>query len=150
QSDVFDSAYADLRRVCRLCTARLCTMNRFYLYLLNSLGITCVSECGMIFHSQLRHASTLLLTVSMASLSSGETSQSERFDRLVARYYRSGFINGAVLVAEHNKVVYSKGFGYADMNRQTANTPEMKFDIASITKQFTAALVLQQVSEGRI
>jgi len=86
----------------------------------------------------------------MASLSWGETSKSERFDRLVSRYYRSGFINGAVLVAEHNKVVYSKGFGYADMNRQTANTPEMKFDIASITKQFTAALVLQQVSEGRI
>ena len=104
----------------------------------------------MIFHSQLRHASVLLLTVSMASLSSGETSKSERFDRLVSRYYRSGFINGTVLVAEHNKIVYSKGFGYADMKTQTANTPEMKFDIASITKQFTAALVLQQVSEGRI
>src|SRR5262249_49193419 len=41
-------------------------------------------------------------------------------------------------------------FGDANSAAQTPNTPRTKFGIASITKQFTAALVLQQVAEGRI
>ena len=104
----------------------------------------------MILHSHLRYASLLFLTIATASATSGELSKAQRFERLCSRYDRSGFINGSVLIAEHGKVIYSKGFGFADMNTHTANTPQTKFDIASITKQFTAALVLQQVSEERI
>jgi len=104
----------------------------------------------MVFHPHLRDAWVLFLTIVTASAASGEPSKSERFDSLVSRYYRSGFINGTVLVAEHGKIVYSKGFGFAEMNTHAANTPQTKFDIASITKQFTAALVLQQVNRGKI
>src|SRR5262249_17429298 len=41
-------------------------------------------------------------------------------------------------------------FGGADIKNRVPNTPTTKFDIASLTKQFTAVLVLQQVEEGRI
>jgi CubicO group peptidase (beta-lactamase class C family) len=77
-------------------------------------------------------------------------SKAERIDKLVARYAKYGFMNGAILVAEHGKVIYKKGIGDADMERHTPNTPQTKFGIASITKQFTAVLVLQQVAESRI
>ncbi|HMD99593.1 MAG TPA: serine hydrolase domain-containing protein [Terriglobia bacterium] len=78
------------------------------------------------------------------------SSKAARIDELVSRYERYGYINGAVLVAEHGEVIYKKGIGYADMELHTPNTPQTKFGIASITKQFTAALVLQQAVEGVI
>jgi len=73
-----------------------------------------------------------------------------RLDALVTRYQECGFLNGAVLVAEHGKVLYAKGVGEANMETHTRNTPQTRFGIASITKQFTAMLVLQQVAKGTI
>jgi len=77
-------------------------------------------------------------------------SKAARIDELVSQYERYGYLNGAVVVAEHGKVIYEKGIGYANMELHTPNTPQTKFGIASITKQFTAVLVLQQIEEGRI
>jgi CubicO group peptidase (beta-lactamase class C family) len=69
---------------------------------------------------------------------------------MVAQYERYGYLNGAVLVAEHGRVIYARGVGYARMESHFPNTPQTRFDIASITKQFTAVLVPQQVEEGRM
>ena len=69
---------------------------------------------------------------------------------LVARYQKLGYLNGAVLVAEHGEVLYAGGVGEADMEKRVANTAQTRFGIASITKQFTAALVLKEVEQGRI
>jgi CubicO group peptidase (beta-lactamase class C family) len=77
-------------------------------------------------------------------------SKGERIGELVARYAKYGYLNGAVLVAEHGKIIYEKGVGEANMETHVANTRRTKFGIASLTKQFTATLVLQQVAEGRI
>jgi len=73
-----------------------------------------------------------------------------RFDDLLSHYSKSEFLNGSVLIAQHGQIVYARGFGEADIGTHAPNTPQTKFDIASITKQFTATLVLQQVEEGRI
>ena len=78
------------------------------------------------------------------------TDKAARIDELVTRYEQCGYLNGAVLVAEHGKVLYEKGVGKADIRAQTPNTPKTKFGIASITKQFTAVLVLQQVAKGNL
>jgi CubicO group peptidase (beta-lactamase class C family) len=72
------------------------------------------------------------------------------FDQVVSHYARCGYFRGAVLVAEHGQVVYAKGFGDANEASHTPNTARTRFGIASITKQFTAALVLQQVEAGRV
>lgn len=77
-------------------------------------------------------------------------SKAERIDELVARYAKYGYLNGAVLVAEHGMIIYEKGIGEANMESHVPNTPRTKFGIASLTKQFTAVLVLQQAAEGRI
>jgi len=77
-------------------------------------------------------------------------SKAERIDELVARYAKHGYLNGTVLVAEHGKIIYEKGIGEANMESHVPNTPRTKFGIASLTKQFTAALVLQRAAEGRI
>ena len=74
----------------------------------------------------------------------------QRIDQVVSRYQKLGYFNGAILVADRGRVIYAKGVGEADMTSHTPNAPQTKFGIASITKQFTALLILQQAAEGKI
>lgn len=56
--------------------------------------------------------------------------------------------NGNVLVAEKGKIIYQKSFGYADFKRKIPLTQKSVFNIASISKQFTAAAVMLLVERG--
>jgi CubicO group peptidase (beta-lactamase class C family) len=78
------------------------------------------------------------------------SARATQIDELVSRYQKCGFLNGAVLVAEHGKVLSAKGVGEANMRVHTPNTCHTRFGIASITKQFTAVLVLQEVAKGHL
>lgn len=66
----------------------------------------------------------------------------------LAHKYRQ--FNGAVLVAENGKVIYKGAHGLANMEWNIPNTPDTKFRLGSITKQFTAAVTLQLVEQGKI
>jgi CubicO group peptidase (beta-lactamase class C family) len=74
----------------------------------------------------------------------------KQIDGLLKQYYDYGQLNGSVLVADKGKVVYEKGFGMANMEWGIPNGPDTKFRIGSVTKQFTAALIMQLVEEGKI
>ncbi len=69
------------------------------------------------------------------------------FEKLVDNYYSS--LKGkqspgiALLIANNGDVLYRKGFGYADIKNKILVTPETKFRIGSVTKQFTAAAILK-------
>src|SRR5690242_82163 len=76
--------------------------------------------------------------------------KAQRIDQVVSHYQKLGYFNGTILVADGGKVIYAKGVGEANMASHILNTPQTKFGIASITKQFTALLILQQAAEGRI
>src|SRR4051812_16232302 len=56
----------------------------------------------------------------------------------------------AVIVVEHGKVVYSGGQGLADIGKKRKIEPETVFRLGSLTKQFTAALILQLEQEGKL
>jgi CubicO group peptidase (beta-lactamase class C family) len=73
-----------------------------------------------------------------------------KIDELMKMYNDSGYFNGSILVAENGKVIYKKGFGFANMEWNVPNTPDTKFRIASIVKQFTATFILQMVEQGKI
>jgi len=66
----------------------------------------------------------------------------------LANKYR--LFNGTALVAENGKVIYKQGVGLANMEWGIPNTPDTKFRLGSITKQFTATLTLQLVEQGKI
>ena len=74
----------------------------------------------------------------------------ERIGDFVTASHAYGLFNGTVLVAEGGEVVYAEGVGEADKSWGIPNTTETTFRIASLTKQFTAALVLQLVETGEI
>jgi CubicO group peptidase (beta-lactamase class C family) len=56
----------------------------------------------------------------------------------------------AVLVGKEGKIAYEKGFGYADVEHKTKITPQTKFRIGSITKQFIASAILKLQEDGKI
>ncbi len=58
--------------------------------------------------------------------------------------------NGTILVSEKGKVIFQQGYGFANFEWQIPNTPGTKFKIGSITKQFTAMLIMQLVAAGQI
>lgn len=74
----------------------------------------------------------------------------KKIEDLLKNYYDHGQFNGTVLVADKGKVIYAKGFGMANMEWAIPNQTDTKFRIGSVTKQFTAALILQMVEEGQI
>jgi CubicO group peptidase (beta-lactamase class C family) len=76
--------------------------------------------------------------------------KSAKIDELLKQYHNYGQFNGAALVAENGKVIYKKGLGLANMEWNISNEADTKFRLGSITKQFTAALVLQLVEQGKI
>ncbi len=68
---------------------------------------------------------------------------------LLAQMKVNGF-SGSVLVMKQNKVLLKKGYGYADREWNIPNTPQAKFRIGSITKQFTATCILQLIEQGKL
>lgn len=71
-------------------------------------------------------------------------------DQLIATYADYGKFNGAVLVAKEGEVIYKKGVGLANMEWNIPNEADTKFRLASVTKQFTAMLVVQLAAQNKI
>ncbi len=57
---------------------------------------------------------------------------------------------GSVLVARGGRVVLANGYGFEDVATRRPNRVTTRFEIASITKTFTAAAALRLASEGRL
>ena len=79
-----------------------------------------------------------------------KSSKSEKITKLVNAFVENGDFNGAILVSENNELVYKSGFGYANMEWDVLNKTDTKFRIGSISKQFTAMLILQLVAENKL
>jgi CubicO group peptidase (beta-lactamase class C family) len=91
----------------------------------------------------------LFISVNLFAQESTEN-KAQKIDELVSKYYEYGIFNGSILIAEKGSIIIEKGYGYADREQQIPNTPETKFRIASLTKQFTAMLIMQLVEQGKI
>jgi CubicO group peptidase (beta-lactamase class C family) len=76
--------------------------------------------------------------------------KTKRIAHLMEKYAEYGQFSGSVLVAEHGKVIYKSGFNLANREWRIHNEPDTKHRLGSITKQFTAMLVLQLVEQGKL
>ncbi len=62
---------------------------------------------------------------------------------------RSPF-SGSVLVAKKGKIIFEEAYGKADRATNTPNSIDTKFGIGSVTKQFTAMLIMQLIEENQL
>ncbi len=73
-----------------------------------------------------------------------------KFDEYMSGLAKQDRFMGSVLVARDGKVVFSKGYGMANLEFDIPNTPNTKFRLGSVTKQFAAASILLLQERGKL
>jgi len=73
-----------------------------------------------------------------------------RMEQVMQGYVSAGTFMGTVLVARDGNVVFDKAYGMANVELDVPNTPDTKFRLGSITKQFTAASILLLEERGKL
>jgi CubicO group peptidase (beta-lactamase class C family) len=71
-----------------------------------------------------------------------------RIDRTLASAFHEDGPGAAIIAAKEGEIILRKGYGLADLELGVPVEPHMVFRVASLTKEFTAALILQLVEEG--
>jgi D-alanyl-D-alanine carboxypeptidase len=62
----------------------------------------------------------------------------------------TGVPSASLAIVQHGKIVYVHAYGDARLDPAVAATPEMRYCIGSISKQFTAAAVLMLAEQGKL
>ena len=71
-------------------------------------------------------------------------------DTMLDNLAQQSLFTGAVLIAKQGKVLLSKGYGLADRAQNIPNTPQTRFRLGSLTKQFTAMAILILEKQGKL
>jgi N-acyl-D-amino-acid deacylase len=73
------------------------------------------------------------------------------FDDLMLSFLRDHKVpGGALAVTRQGKLVYARGFGFADVQNKEPVRPQALFRIASLSKPITAVAILQLVEQGKL
>jgi CubicO group peptidase (beta-lactamase class C family) len=88
------------------------------------------------------------LTISKAEAIA--TDPAKRVDQIVAAMIPPDGPGATIAVMKDNEVVYSKGFGHANLEYDIHNTPKTVFHVASVSKQFTAFAIALLADEGKL
>jgi N-acyl-D-amino-acid deacylase len=73
------------------------------------------------------------------------------YDQVIPDLMRKyGIPGGAVAVMRDGKLVYARGFGYADVENKVPVQPDALFRIASVSKTLTSGAIMKLVEEGKL
>jgi len=78
------------------------------------------------------------------------SSFAEQADQYLGRLEQEGQFSGAVLVAQGGQVLLKQGYSLANREHGVANTPQTKFRLGSVTKQFTAMCILMLAEQNKL
>ncbi len=92
----------------------------------------------------------LFVFIISAGLLEAASTIEEKVDEYLKTFVKNDRFNGAILIAKNDKILLSKGYGYANRELGIQNIPEMKFRLGSVTKQFTAMLLMQLHERGEL
>lgn len=92
----------------------------------------------------------LYLLIPVLSVAKAQDIRIQRFDSLFNTLYTQNLFNGNVLVAEAGKILYHQSFGYANFTTHEKLNDSSVFELASVSKQFTSAAILQLVQKGSL
>ncbi|WP_353128204.1 serine hydrolase domain-containing protein [Parapedobacter pyrenivorans] len=94
--------------------------------------------------------SVRFLALLVCSLAQPATAQDTvAIDRILAAYEGDN-PGAALLVIQDGAVLLQRCYGYADLEHQKKVTPATNFRLASVSKQFTAAAILQLINAGKL
>lgn len=71
-------------------------------------------------------------------------------DRILAKYIGNNRPGATIGIIHNGRLVFKKGYGMANLERSISNSPATIYKIASVSKQFTAAAIIQLVRKNRL
>jgi D-alanyl-D-alanine carboxypeptidase len=95
---------------------------------------------------------TFLLVVSLFNAGHAQLPAKAKLDRFFDRLAEKNKAMGSLTIAKDGNIIYTRSIGYSEINEAEKKplTQQNKFRIGSITKMFTAAMILQLVEEGKL
>ncbi|HLY70511.1 MAG TPA: serine hydrolase [Puia sp.] len=85
----------------------------------------------------------LILFAALILIKNYAQTPAQEINELLKQYSKQRSFNGVVLVAQKGRVLLEQGYGYKNATAKLFNDSATIFQIGSITKQFTAAMILQ-------
>ncbi len=98
--------------------------------------------------AQTSDAKALETTTAAVSETEG-TTQEKTLEEKLAFLDDSDF-HGTVLIAKDGEIVFEKSYKYSNVESQELNTNDTRYEIGSITKQFTTVGLMMLVEDGRV
>lgn len=113
--------------------------------LLLALATPALVACAHVYRPDPEHIPESRLTSLL------NASLTQRLDETARQWIVSGKAAGvAIEISRHGRTVFSRGYGWKVLGDHAPVQPDTEFRIGSLTKQFTAAAVLQLVQSGRL
>ena len=92
----------------------------------------------------------IILPVILLALSVDISGQSPLLNEFIENYTSEHNFNGTILIRNNSGIIFQRSFGLANIPFRVANNTYTKYKIASITKAFTAVLILQLSEQGKL
>lgn len=93
---------------------------------------------------------TLVFSLTFAGISFSQEFDTEKLNQYFNLLSEHQKLMGSILITKNGKVIYEKSVGFSDVQNQLKNNEKTKFRIGSITKTFTAVLILKTIEEGKL
>ena len=93
---------------------------------------------------------SILITGSVYPQSQPNADVGARIRAYLAPFAATGNLSGTVLVARNGQILFEESYGMANYDWQIPNSATTRFHIASVSKPFTAAAILQLQEQGRL
>jgi len=93
-----------------------------------------------------------VLTVALCAAGYAQTLDKAKLDQFFDRLAEKNKAMGSLTIAKDGKVLYTRAIGYSQIDgaEKKPLTAENRFRLGSITKMFTATMILQLVEEGKL
>ena len=79
-----------------------------------------------------------------------QTKKIEQIDSLMQWSNQIGVFNGNVLISKNDKIIYQASFGFTDVTKKKKLNADYRFNIGSITKEFSAVALMQLHEQGKL
>ncbi|WP_107039134.1 serine hydrolase domain-containing protein [Brumimicrobium mesophilum] len=96
------------------------------------------------------HLFFALIIVFFSSFSLSQSFDKKKLDGYFNTLEKNNKFMGSVAVSQNGIIIYTKSVGFSDVKNQIRNTHETKFRIGSISKTFTAVLVLNAIEDRKL
>ncbi|MDO6391040.1 serine hydrolase domain-containing protein [Pontibacter sp. BT731] len=78
------------------------------------------------------------------------TKLGRQVDSLFTQLHKRKGFNGTVLVTKYDQIIYRGAFGYADFKTKDTLSTQTVFQLASVSKQFTAVAIMMLKEQGKL